>query len=186
MGQPSLFSLQGEPTSSTPPSAHIAGEKTHFRQLTSCLSAQAIWSKSSWCTKESKMIYCNMEKNHTTEQQNGNSKSQLQISESKGSTNAINKQLVPFTFMNWNASSKFPLMNLFLSLALERCPVMGSLRTQLWQRSERACSLALGSRHQWQFPMRPWPLAEQLKNNTAAAEVRQSHVKNFSKHGGHG
>ncbi len=70
MGQPSLFSLQGEPTSSTPPSPHTAGERTHFRQLTSCLSAQAIWSKSSWCTKESKMIYCNMKKkNHSKEQE---------------------------------------------------------------------------------------------------------------------
>lgn len=39
---------------------------------------------------------------------------------------------------------------------------------------------------QWQFPVRPRSLAEQLKNNTAAAEVRRSHVRNFSKHGGHG
>lgn len=65
-----VLTWDSHPTSSTPPSPHTAGEKTHFRQLTSCLSAQAIWSKSSWCTKKSKMIYCNMEKNHSKEQQN--------------------------------------------------------------------------------------------------------------------
>lgn len=65
-----ILTTWGEPTSSTPPSPHTAGEKTHFRQLTSCLSAQAIWSKSSWCTKESKMVYCNMRNNHSKEQPN--------------------------------------------------------------------------------------------------------------------
>lgn len=51
MGQPSLLSLQGEePTSSTPPSAHThthTGQVKRLDSLTSCLSAQAIWSKSS-------------------------------------------------------------------------------------------------------------------------------------------
>lgn len=65
--------------------------KTHFRQLTSCLSAQAIWSKSSWCTKESKMVYFNMRNNHSKEQPNVTQESELQLSESKGSANETNK-----------------------------------------------------------------------------------------------
>lgn len=51
----------------------------------------------------------------------------------------------------------------------------------------RAC-LEPGTWHpsQWQFPARPRSLAVRLKNNTAAAEVKGSHVRNFSTHRGHG
>lgn len=60
------------------------------------------------------MIYCNMKKNHSKEQQNVKQKSQLRISESKGSANEMEKALNSFYFCRLAYSCFFKRFFLFV------------------------------------------------------------------------